>query len=185
MAPWILLVLPVSGQGADSSLVSTMNFIANALNSRGAISWTETLPEVFGASYSISGSLTEVKADSSACSLGWTSVYTASNDKLIETYLVKLEMVSSARAEPYSEYRKREWVQKVEVSPETYVIVVRTDIPLERHSELYHNNKLKTEPKLPDDHEARVVFADEQTANKVADGIRQAAKSCRESKPGS
>lgn len=182
---WLLLVQPVLGQGTESTPANTINFIANALNSRGNISWTETMPEVFGASYTMTSSLTAVNADSSACSLSWTSVYTASKDKLIETYLVRFEMVSSVRVQPYSEYMKPEWEQKVEVSPETYVVVMNTDAPLERHRELYHNNKLKPETKLPSDREARIVFADEQTANKVADGIRQAAKSCRDSNPSS
>lgn len=180
---WLLLVHPVLGQGTESTLANTMNFIANALNNRGNISWTETMPEVFGASYTITSSLTAVNADSSACSLSWTSVYTSSEDKLVETDLVRLEMVSSVRVQPYSEYRKPEWVQKVEVSPETYVLVMKTDAPLARHRELYHKNKLKSETKLPSDREGTIVFADEQTADKVADGIRQAAKSCRESKP--
>jgi len=182
---WLLLVHHVAGQGTESTLANTMNFIANALNSRGNISWTETLPEVFGASYTITSSLTAVNADSSACSLSWTSVYTSSKDKLVETYLVRLEIVSSVRVQPYSVYMKPEWEQKVEVSPETYVVVMKTDAPLARHRELYHNNKLKSETKLPSDREARIVFADEQTANKVADGIRQATKPCREDKPSS
>src|SRR3974390_2553648 len=107
-ALWFFFVLQVSGQGTEPTLVNPMNFIANALNSRGIISWTEELPEVFGARYTMTSSLSEVKADSSACSLSWTSVYTSSDDKLVETYLVRLEMVSSARVQPYSEYRQSE-----------------------------------------------------------------------------
>jgi hypothetical protein len=182
---WLLFVLAAPGQGTELTVANTMTSISNALSSRGTISWTETMPEIFGVSYTTTNSLSEVNADSSACSLSWTSVFTASNDKLIESFLVKLGAVSSARVETYSEYRQHEWVQKVEVSPETYVVVMNTDAPLERHRQLYHNNKLKPESKLPSDREARILFLDEKTANKVADGIREAAKSCRESKPGS
>lgn len=183
-ASWLSFVLAVPGQSTET-LANTMTSISSALSSRGAISWTETMPEIFGATYSTTNNLSEVNADSSACSLGWTSVYTASNDKLVETFLLKLGAVSSARVETYSEYRQHEWVQKVEVSPETYVVVMNTDAPLEKHRELYHNNKLKPESKPPSNREARILFSDEQTANKVADGIREAAKSCRESKPSS
>jgi hypothetical protein len=120
-----------------------MTSIANALNDRGTISWTETLPEIFGASYRITSSLKDVSADSSPCSLKWTSVYTSSDDKLIETYLVRLEMVSSVRVQPLSEYKQSQAVQKLEVSPEFYVLVIKTDAPLESHRELSHKNKLK------------------------------------------
>jgi hypothetical protein len=181
---WFLPVFHVLGQGTDPTLVNTMNFIADALKSRGTISWTEELTDLFGARYTMTNTLSEAKADSSACSLSWTSVYTSSDDKLVETYLVKLDMVSSARAQPYSEYRQSEAEHKVEVSPETYVVEMKTDAPFVRHRELYHKSKLKTETKLPSDREARILFSDEQTANKVVDGIRQAAKSCRETKSG-
>jgi hypothetical protein len=183
-ALWFLLVLHAPAQGTESTLVNTMNFIANALNSRGTISWTEELPDVFGARYTMTSNLAEVNADSSACSLGWTSVYTSSGDKLVETNLVRLEMVSSVRVQPYSEYVQSEAQYKVEVSPETYIVEMKTDAPLTRHRELFHKEKLKSETKLPSDREARIVFSDEQTANKIMDGIRQAAKSCREAKSG-
>jgi hypothetical protein len=161
-----------------------MKFIANTLNGRGTISWKEELPEVFGASYTITSNLRDVNADSSACSLGWTNVYTSSDDRLVETYWVRLELVSSVRVQPYSEYRRSDFQQKVDVSPETYVMAMKADAPLQRQRELFHKNKLKSEPKLPSDREARIVFSDEQTADKIMDSIRQAAKSCREAKPG-
>ena len=173
-----LVALHVSAQGTELSLVNTMNLVANALTSRGVLSWTETLPDIFGASYKMNSSLTEVNADPSACSLSWKSIYTSSSDKLIETYLVRLESVSSTRVQPYAEYRQSESEQKVEVSPEIFVVEIKTEAPLTRNRELYHGNKLKSETKLPSDREARVVFADEQIAKKVADGISQAAKSC-------
>jgi hypothetical protein len=160
-----------------------MNFIANALNSRGTISWTETIPDVFGASYTMNSSLTDVNADSSACSLKWTSVYTSSDDKLVETYLVNLGTVSSVGVEPYSQYRKSEFQFKFEVSPETYVLVMKTDAPPAGNRELYHKNKSKSKAKLPN--EARLLFLKEQTANTVGDRIRHAAKICGATRSGS
>jgi hypothetical protein len=166
-----LPALHLSAQGTEPTLVNTMTSIANALNSRGTISWTEELPEIFGASYTLTSSLSEVNVDPSECSLRWTSVYTSSDDKLVETYSVRLERISSARVHPLSEYRQSEAVQKVEVSPEMYVVVMKTDAPLERHRDLYHKGKLKKETKLPNDREAGIVFSGEQTADKVSDGI--------------
>jgi hypothetical protein len=61
---------------------------------------------------------------------------------------------------------------------------MKTDAPLTRQRELFHKDKLKSEAKLPSDLEARIVFSDEQTADKIMDSIRQAAKSCREAKSG-
>jgi hypothetical protein len=177
---WFLLVLHATAQGTEPTLVNTMNSIANALNSRGTISWTEELTDVFGASYRMTSSLTDVNADSTACSLSWTSVYISSDDKLVENYVVRLAIVSSARVQKYSDFRQSESAYKLAVSPEMYIVEMKTDAPLARHRELYHKNKLKSETKLPSDREARIVFSDQQTANKVADGIRQAAKSCRE-----
>ena len=85
-AALFVLSLQVSGQGTEPPLLETMNFIANALNSRGTISWTETIPDVFGASYTINSSLTDVNANPSECSLKWTSVYTSSDDKMVGAY---------------------------------------------------------------------------------------------------
>lgn len=185
IALWFLLVLQVSGQGGVPRLADTMYVIANALNSRGSISWREELPQVFGASYTITSNLAEVNADPLACSLGWTSVYTSSDDKLVETYLLRLATVSSVGVQPYSEYRRADAVEKVTVSPESYVVQIKTSDPRTRHRELYRKNKLKTENNVPDAREAQILFADRRTANEVADNLRQAAIFCRTSKPGS
>jgi len=181
-APLFVLLLQVSGQGTEPTLQDTLNFIANALNSRGIISWTETIPDVFGASYTINSSLTDVNANPSECSLKWTSVYTSSDDKMVETYLVNLGTVSNIGVEPYSQYRKSDFQFKFEVSPETYVVVMKTDAPLSGNRETYHKSKLKSQKKLSD--EARLLFSDGQTANTVSDRIRNAAKICREIRSG-
>jgi hypothetical protein len=177
-ASWFLLVLNVSGQGTEPTLQDTMNLIANTLSSHGAISWTETVPDLFGASYTMNSSLTKVNADSPACSLSWASVYTSSDSKVIETYSVNLATVSDVIVRPYSQYRKSDFQLKVEVSPETYVVVMKADSPLAGSRESYSKNKLKSQTKLPKDHEARLLLPDEQTANTVVDSIRHAAKMC-------
>jgi len=159
-----------------------MNFIANALNSRGTISWTESIPDVFGASYTMNSNLTDVNADSSACSLKWTSVYTSSDDKLVETYLVNLGTISNVGVKPYSQYRKSEFQLKFEVLPETYVVVMKTEAPLAGNREKYHKNKSKSKTKLPN--EARLLFSTEQTADTVGDHIRHAAKICGATRSG-
>jgi len=181
-ALWLLFALRALAQGTEPTLVNTMNSMANALNSRGTISWTETFPGLLGISYTITSNLKEVNADSSACSLRWTSVYTSSDDKLVEAVLVRLEMLSGVRVQPYSEYLQSQTENKFEVSPAIYIVEMKADAPLERHRNLYHKNKLKSDTKPPSALVARIVFTDEQTANKVADGIRQAAKSCKASK---
>jgi len=89
-----------------------MNFIANALNSPGPISWTETIPDVFGASYTMNSSLTDVNANPSECSLKWTNVHTSSDDKMVET-LVNLGTVSNVVVEPYTQYRKSDFQLEV------------------------------------------------------------------------
>jgi hypothetical protein len=184
MAPWFLLVLQVSAQGTEPTLQDTMNFIASALNSRGTISWTETIPDVFGASYTVNSSLAKVNADSSACSLSWTSVYTSSDDKLIETYLVNLGTVSNVDVQPFSRYRKSAFQFKFEVSPETYVVVIKTDASLAGSRELYHKNKPKPQTEAWNNREARLQFSDEQAANTVGDRIRHAAKICAATRSG-
>jgi hypothetical protein len=153
-----------------------MNSIANALNSRGTISWTEKITDLFDLTEKMSSSLTDINADPSACSLKWTSVYTASDDKVVETFLVKLETVSSVGVTPYSRYMESGGTFKFQVSPETYVVTMKTDAPPAGNKERYHKNKLKSQTKLPN--EARVLFSDEQTANSVGDGIRRAVKTC-------
>jgi hypothetical protein len=181
-ALWFVFLLQISGQGTEPTLQDTMNFLANALNSRGTISWTETIPDVFGASYAINSSLTDVNANPSACSLKWTSVYTSSDDKMVETYMVNLGTVSTVGVEPYSQYRKSDFRFKFEVSPETYVVVMKTDAPLQGNRDTYHKSKLKSETKLSN--EARLLFSDDQTANTVSDRIRHAAKICRATRSG-
>ena len=172
----------VNTQVAGMMLEGTMNLIANTLNSRGTISWTETIPDVFGASYTISSSMTDVNANPSECSLKWTSVYTSSDDKMVETYLVNLGTVSKVGVEPYSQYRKPDFQFRFEVSPETYVVVINTDAPLLGNRESYHKSKLKSKKKLSN--EARLLFSDNQTANTVSDRIRHAAKICRATRSG-
>ena len=181
-APLLVLLLQVSGQGTEPTLQDTMNFIANALNSRGTISWTETIPDVFGASYTMNSSLTDVNANPSECSLKWTNVYTSSDDKMVETYLVNLGTVSNVGVEPYSQYRKSDFQFKFEVSPETYVVVMKTDAPLPGNRESYHKSQLKSKKKLSN--EARLLFSDDQTANTVSNRIRHAAKICRATRSG-
>ena len=176
-APLFVLVLQISSQGTEPTLQDTMNFIANALNSRGTISWTETIPDVFGASYTMNSSLIDVNANPSECSLKWTSVYTSSDDKMVETYLVNLGTVSNIGVEPYSQYRKSDFQYKFEVSPETYVVVMKTDAPLSGNRDWYHKSKLKSKKNLSN--EARLLFSDDQTANTVSNRIRHAAKICR------
>ena len=181
-AALFVLSLHVSGQSTEPPLQDTMNFIANALNSRGVISWTETVPDVFGASYTMNSSLTDINANPTECSLKWTSVYTSSNDKMVEAYLVNLGTVSKVGVEPYSQYRKSDFQLDFEVSPETYVVVMKTDVPLPGYRESYHKSKLKSKKKLSN--EARLLFLDHQTANTVSDRIRHAAKICRATRSG-
>ena len=181
-APLFVLLLQVSGQGTEPTLQDAMDFIANALNSRGTISWTETIPDVFGASYPMNSSLTDVNANPSECSLKWTSVYTSSNDKMVEAYLVNLGTVSNVAVKPYSQYRKSDFQFRFEVSPETYVVVMNTDAPISGNTESYHKSKLKSKKKLSN--EARLLFSDDQTANTVSDRIRHAAKICRATRSG-
>ena len=132
---------------------------------------------MFGASYTINSSLTDVNANPSECSLSWTSVYTSSDDKMVETYLVNLGMVSDVGVKPYSQYRKPDFQFRFEVSPETYVVVINTDAPLLGNRESYHKSKLKSKTKLSN--EARLLFSVEQTANTFSDRIRHAANICR------
>ena len=70
---------------------------------------------------------------------------TSSDDKLVEAVLVRLEMLSSARVQPYSEYLQSQTENKFEVSPAIYIVEMKTNAPLERHRNLYHKNKLKSD----------------------------------------
>jgi len=178
-ALWLSLQLQGSGQVAEPTLEDSLNFIANTFNSRGNISWTEELPDLFGASYSITNSVSDVKRDATACSVSWTSVFTSSNDKLVEMSSLRLAMVSGVRVQPTSEYEQAQSVQTVTVSPETYIVLIKTDDSQARHREFYHKNQLKSETtKPPDAHEVRVLLADEQTANRITDAIRRASQLC-------
>ena len=181
-APLFVLLLQVSGQGTEPTLQDTMNFIANALNSRGTISWTETIPDLFGASYTMNSSLTDVNANPSECLLKWTNIYTSSDDKMVEAYLLNLGTVSNVGVETYLQYRKSDSQFKVEVSPDTYVVLMKTDAPLPGNREWYHKSKLKSKKKLSN--EARLLFSDDQTANTFSDRIRHAAKICRATRSG-
>jgi hypothetical protein len=184
LASWFLLALKVSGQGTEPTLETKMKFLATAFNSQGTTSWTESIPDLFGATYTVTSSLTEVNADPSACSLSWTTVYTAADDKAIETYVVSLQSISSVGVQSYSQYRKSETTYKLEVSPETYVVVMKTEAPLAGKREFYHKNKLRPPTTLPNDREARVLFSSEQTANGAGDAIRQASKICATKRSG-
>ncbi len=180
-----VLLLQVSGQAMEPTLQEEMNFIANAFNRRGTISWTETIPDLFGASYKINSSLTDANANPSECSLKWTNVYTLSDnkdDKMVETFLVNLGTVSKVGVESYSQYRKSDFRLKVEILPETYVVVIKTDAPLSGNRESYHKSKLKSKTKLSN--VARLQFSDDQTANTVSDRIRHAAKICQATRAG-
>ena len=178
-ALWLSLQLQGSGQVAEPTLEYTMNFISNTFNSRGNISWTEELPDLFGASYSITNSVSDVKTDATACSVSWTSVYTASNDKVVEIYSLRLAMVSGVRVQPTSEYVQAQSEHTTTVSPETYIVLITTEDSQARHREFYRKNKLIPEPtKPPDAHEAKVLLADEQTANRITDAIRRASQLC-------
>jgi len=67
---------------------------------------------------------------------------------MVETYLVNFGTVSKVGVEPYSQYRKSDFQFKFEVSPETYVVVMKTDAPLPGNRESYHKSKLKSKKKL-------------------------------------
>ena len=178
-ALWLSVQLQGSGQVAEPTLEDNLNFIANTLNSRRSISWTEELPDLFGASYSITNSVSEVKTDATACSMSWKNVFTSSNDKIVEMYSLRLAMVSGVRVQPTSEYVRAQSVYAVTVSPETYIVLIRTEDSQARHREFYRKNKLMPEPtKPPDAHEAKVLLADEQTANRITDAIRRASQLC-------
>ena len=179
IAFWFLLPLPGSGEVTEPTLEYTLNFIGNILHSRRNVSWTEELPNFFGASFSVTNSVSEVKTDATGCLVSWKSVFTSSNDKVVETYSLRLAMISGVRVQSLSEYEQAKSVQTVTVSPETYIVLIRTDDSQARHREFYHKNKLKSETtKPPDAHEVRILLADEQTANRISDAIRRASQLC-------
>ena len=100
-------------------------------------------------------------------------------DKTVETYLVQLQAVSSVNVQSYSRSmasQSSRW--KLQFSPDTYLIQIKTTKAISGHSQSYKKGKLKSTENLPNDHEADIQFADEQTATRVADAIRHAAGLC-------
>jgi hypothetical protein len=175
-----VLVLQASGQDTQPTLENTMNFIASTLNNRGTISWVTNLN---GATFTTTNSLEQINADSSTCSLGWTSVDTESRNKTVQTHSVKLQTVSSVDVQSYSRSKSsREW--EIRASPEIYLVEMKTNAPIAGHSQSYKKDKSKSHTKLPNDREAKIEFSDEQTANRVAHAIRQAASLCGKTRSG-
>ncbi len=171
------LALHVSAQSIKPTLEDTMSFIANTLNSRGIVSWTTTASDMAGAKWTTTASLAEVNADPSTCSLAWTNIKMQSPDKTVETYLVHLQAVSGVNVQSHSRSRaSSQW--KLQFSPETYLLQIRTTTAIGGHSQLFKKGKLKSTANLPNDHAAEIQFADEQTATRVADAIRHAAGLC-------
>jgi hypothetical protein len=175
----LLLAFHVSAQGIEPTLEDTTTFISNTLNSRGIVSWTATAHRMVGAKWTTTNSLAQVNADPSACSLGWTNIEIESHDKTVETYSVQLQAVSGVDVQSYSRNmasQSSEW--KLGFSPDTYLVQIRTTAAIRGDRQSYHKDKLKSKASLPNDHEANIRFADEQTATRVADAIRHAASLC-------
>ena len=178
---WLTLLptFHVSAQSTQSKLEDTMTLIANALNSRGIVSWTTTAQDLFGAKWTTTNSLTEVNADPATCSLAWTSIKIQSPDKTVETYSVQLQTVSGVSVQSRSRSRAtQDSSSNLQFSPDTYLIQIKTTRAISGHSQLYKKDKLKSKANLPNYHAAEITFADEQTATRVADAIRQAAGLC-------
>ena len=174
----LLLAFHVSAQGTQPTLEPTMTFIANTLNSRGTVSWDTTVADMAGAKYTTTNSLADVNADPSTCSLAWTNIKIESHDKTVDTYLVQLQAVSGVEVKSYSRIMASQSEWKSRVSPETYLVEIKTRTAIHGQRLSYQKDKLKSKASLPNDHEAKIRFADEQTATKVADAIRQAAVLC-------
>lgn len=175
----MLLALHPSAQSMQSTLEDTMTFIANTLNGRGIVSWTTSAPAMAGAKWTTDDSLAQINAAPSSCSLGWTNVETVASDKTMTTYLVQLRAVSGVTVQSYSRSmasQSSEW--KLRFSPETYLIQIKTATAINGHIQSYKKGKLKSTATLPNDHVADLQFADEQTATRVAEAIRQAAGLC-------
>jgi hypothetical protein len=180
----LLLALHVSAQSIQPTLEDTMTFIANTLNSRGIVSWTTTAVNGFGAKWTTTNSLAQVHADPSTCSLGWTNIKIVSEDKTVETYLLQIQAVSGVDVQSYSRYMAPQSSEyKLQRSPDTYLVQIRTTAAIHGDRQSYHKDKLKSKASLPNDHEANIQFADEQTATKVADAIRHAAGLCGPKQP--
>ena len=175
----LLLALFASAQNIQPTLDDNMTFIANTLNSRGIISWTTTGQAMVGAKWTTTNSLAQVNANSSTCSIAWENVEITYPDKTVETYLVQLQAVSGVNVQSYSERMASQSSQwKLQYSPDTYLIQIKTTKAISGNSQSYRKGKLKSTANLPNDHEADIQFADEQTARRVADAIRHAAGLC-------
>ena len=174
----LLLALQVSAQSVQPTLEDTMTFITNTLNSRGIVSWTTTDQDLAGAKWTTTSSLAQVNADPSTCSLAWTNTKIQSPDKTVETYLVQLQAVSGVNVQSHSRSNASQNGDKLQFSPDTYLVQIRTTTAISGHLQSYKKEKLKSTANLPNDHAAEVQFADEQTATRVADAIRRAAGLC-------
>jgi hypothetical protein len=175
----LLLAFHVSAQDIQPTLEETTTFISNTLNSRGIVSWTTTAVNMAGAKWTTTNSLEQVNADPSTCSLGWTNSKIESHNRTVDTYLLRSQAVSRVDVKSYSKKvasQKSEW--KLELSPDTYLVQIRTTAAIRGYRQSYYKDKLKSKASLPNDHEANIQFADEQTATRVADAIRQAAGLC-------
>ncbi len=174
----LLLALQVSAQSIQPTLEDTMTFIANTLNSRGIVSWTTTDQDLAGAKWTTTSSLEQVNADPSTCSLAWTNTKIQSPDKTVETYLVQLQAVSSVNVQSHSRSNASQNGDKLQFSPDTYLLQIRTTTAISGHRQSYKKDKLKSTANLPNDHAAEIQFADELTATRVADAIHRAAGLC-------
>ena len=174
----LLLALQVSAQSIQPTLEDTMTFIANTLNSRGIVSWTTTDQDLLGAKWTTTSSLAQVNADPSACSLAWTNTKIQSPDKTVKTYLVQLQAVSGVNVQSHSRSNALQNGDKLQFSPDTYLLQIRTTTAISGHRQSYKKDKLTSTANLPNDHAAEIQFADEQTATRVADAIRRAAGLC-------
>lgn len=175
----LLLALYASAQSMQSTLQDTMTYIANMLNNREIISWTTTGQAMAGAKWTTTNSLAQVNANPSTCSIAWENVEMTYPDKTVETYLVQLPAVSGVNVQSYSRSmasQSSKW--KLQFSPDTYLIQIKSTKAISGHSQSYKKDKLKSTANLPNDHEADIQFADEQTATRVADAIRHAAGLC-------
>lgn len=175
----LLLVFNASAQSIQPTLEETTTFISNTLNSRGIVSWTTTAVNMAGAKWTTTNTLAQVHADPSTCSFGWTSIKMSSQDKTVETYLVRFQAVSAVDVQSYSRNmpsQSGEW--KLERSPETFLVQIKTNAAIRGDRQSYHKDKLKSKTSIPNDHETNIQFADEQTATKVAEAIRRAAGLC-------
>ncbi len=174
----LLLALQASAQSVQPTLEDTMTFITNTLNSRGIVSWTTTDQDLAGAKWTTTSSLAQVNADPSTCSLSWTNIKIQAPDKTVETYLVPLHAVSGVNVQSHSRSNASQSGDKLQFSPDTYLVQIRTTTAISGRLQSYKKEKLKSTANLPNDHAAEVQFADEQTATRVADAIRRAAGLC-------